>query len=308
MECVKDKKELRSLTPDVIFNRLMQLHAEMMSPAKLPKNLVEESPLRPYMVFSTNIKTLTEEEIRSANMYLSATLLTIKNKYLANSIKPPYEATQAAAWAYEILAQHIPWRRYQEALVLWLWGSSSLEGRRISPPKESADREIDVPIAKAIAPKLDGSVMSVPKILEKTIEDAMVINDVKTAKKAASLLLHVKQSLDDYKNEQGKKRVDVRFLERMASRLRDGEYGKVTIRDGYIELNTSDPNFIFNPKLIQSEPNGGKFGKRSSLLYIQTRIIADDMGFNSDKMELIPVISSDSNSCIKIEFSLIDKK
>lgn len=309
MEIIKDKTELRNIKPKEIFSRLMQLHAEQMfSTDGLPKEILENSPLRQHLVFSANIKRLTEAEIRSANLYLSETLTIIKKKYLAKKISPPYEATQSAAWAYEILTPRIPKRRYQEALMLWLWGSPAMEGRRIHPPKETEDREISIALADYVACSMEHCLTDVPKILEQAITEAKACGDEITLVKASTLLSHVQQSFANYEREQQRKRLDDKFLERLATRLRKGSYGKVTVRKGYIELNINDPNFTFNPKVLQPEPNGGKFGKRSSLLAIHTKMEADGLGLNSEKMELRPSITYISDTCVKLDFVFTDKK
>ena len=311
MELVKNKEEARSLSSDEIFRRLMSLYDEMVhSTDRLPKEFVKalpESSRRLYMVFNANKERLTDDEVRSANIYLSETLSNIRKKYLAKKKQPPYEATQAAAWGYEILSSFILKRRYQEALILWLWSSPAFDGRRIHIPKEAEDSEISIALANVVAPKLDGTAQSVPKILEQVISESKTCDNNVIFTKASILQEHAEKSLTNYGSEQSKKRVDVKFMERMANRLRAGEYGKVTVRNNYIELNTKDPNFTFNPKALQVEPNGGKFGKRSSLLTIQTKIVADDMGFNSADKELRPVITSLPNGIVKLEFYFSEK-
>lgn len=311
MECVKDKNEARSLPSEEIFTRLLSLYDEMVhSTDRLPKEYVEslpESTRRLHMVFTANKERLSNDEIRSANIYLSETLSNIKKKYLGKKKQPPYEATQAAAWGYEILSSFVPKRRYQEALILWLWSSPAFEGRRIHIPKETEDVEITIALANAIAPKLDGTAKTVPQILAQVIAESKSCGNETLHTKASILLEHTRQALANYEREQDLKRRDEKLIERMANRLRHGEYGKVTVRNGYIELNTKDPNFTFNPKALQVEPNGGKFGKRSSLIAIQTKIVADEMGFNNADFELLPVISSSSDGIVKLEFQFVKK-
>lgn len=291
MECVKSQKEIRSLKPDEIWKRLMDFYS------------MEDEP--------------TEDEIQNAHWYLDAALAIIDNSFLRNKVldnhpnSPCFYLAQAAAFTYDCLSLIDPRRCYQKALLIWLNSCPQIiNSRRVSFPQELADSQISVSLARVIGGRTDDSLEDVPKLLERTILMAKENKDEKMSKKATALRSFVNQTLANSYNEQKQLGVQRRFLEQIAGPLKKYPVGQVIVESNYLKLKTNNPKF---PYSLESIPLYGGVGngedkKLFMLVETYTKMAGDDLGLNSEQSELKPVISIESDSCIKIGFDWIDKK
>lgn len=291
MECVKDKKELRSLTPHEIWERLIDFYS------------MEDEP--------------TQEEIKNAHWYLNSALLIIDNKFLRNRVLDNHPnslcflLSQAAAFAYDCLSLIDQGRCYQKALLIWLNGCPQIiNGRRVSFPQELADSQISASLARVIGGRTDDTLKDVPKLLERTIQIAKDNHDEKTSKKASAFLSFVTQKLADNKNAQNQLGGQRMFLEQIANHLKGYPVGKVNVESNSIKLHTNNPKF---PYSLESIPlyggeGNGEDKKLLTLVEVFTKMACEDFGLKFEDSELKPLIFVESTSCIKIEFTWVDKK
>lgn len=287
MECVKTKEELFALTPDEIYNRLVDFYNEGGSGDN-------------------------EEEIICAGRYLSRALHFLANKYLRNKVKddspesPCFFLAQAAAFAYDCLAPISYKHAYQKALLIWLNNSDLIQGRRIPLPKELEDKPITPSLAKVIGGRSEDTLDDVPELLEHAIQQAKGSNDELMACKATALLDFIRTALMTYAKEQTSISVQQKFIVRMGEIVKAFPLGRVVVKATSVELHTNDPAFPFNPQAIPFG-TGEALDKLNTLLEIYTKMTADRLCINNEKMELRHAMSSVSDSCIIITFSLIDK-
>lgn len=287
MECVKTKEELFALSPDEIYNRLVDFYNEGGSGDN-------------------------EEEIICAGRYLSRALYFLANKYLRNKVKddspesPCFLLAQAAAFAYDCLSPISYKLAYQKALLIWLNSSDLIQGRRIPLPKELEDKPITPSLAKVIGGRSEDTLDDVPELLEHAIQQAKGSNDELMACKATALLAFIRTALMTYAKEQTSISVQQKFIVRMGEIVKAFPLGRVVVKATSVELHTNDPAFPFNPQAIPFG-SGEALDKLNTLLEIYTKITADRLCINNEKMELRHAMSSVSDSCIIITFSLIDK-
>ncbi len=288
MECVKTKEELFALSPDEIYNRLVDFYNEGGSGDN-------------------------EEEIICAGRYLSRALHFLANKYLRNKENdglpnsPCFHLAQAAAFGYDCLASISYKHAYQKALLIWLNNSDLIQGRRIPLPKELEDKPITPSLAKVIGGRSEDTLDDVPELLEHAIQQARENNDEAMASKATALLAFIRNALTTYKKEQATITVQQKFMESMGQTVKAYPLGRVVVKANRIELYTNDPAFPFNPQEIPFAPDDD-LGKLNTLLEVYTKMTADKLGINSDKMELKHAMFSYSSNCIIITFSLKNKK
>ena len=289
MELITDKSEARILKPDEVWKRLMDFYNEM----------DDET---------------TEVEFQNANWYLDSALSILDKRFLNNKVSdkhpnsPCFHLAQAAAFAYDCLAL-VDYRRcYQKALLIWLHAYPSImRGSKILNQKEIKDRKITNSLARVIGGRTDDSLTDVPQLLERTIQKARENKDDAMVCKATVFLSVVKETLTARQDEQKSIGIQQRFLEELADYLKGYEVGKVKVKTDCIELITNDSKFPFNlESLIMF--CGDKSEKLKNLVEVYTKIAADDLGINSDRFTIKPVIFLRVKGLHKNQFFLIIKK
>lgn len=288
MKCVKDKKEVRSLSPHEIWDRLMAFYQ------------LENAP--------------TDEEIQNAHWYLNSALSIIDNKFLRNKVhdnhpdSPCFYLVQAVVFTYDYLALIDCGRCYQKALMVWLNKSpisvKDNKGRRVSIPKELEDSQISASLARVVGRYLDESLEEVPQLLKSAIQLAKESNNTKILKKASTFLSLIEEL---FPNEipMG---VERKFLELLAKQLRCILRAEVVVKPNCIELRSNNPDFLVRLDDItlykeETDPTA----KLQKILEFITKLEALKMEIISEDRELKPVIIEESEHCKKVNFIFIDK-
>ena len=329
MELVKNKEELHSLTAVEIYNRMIALYKRVYlrkTPEQMReiKGLVRDSRrLFQAKVVTANIQSLTEDEVKSANMYLMAMLSIIKNKYLTkkkrlahepdDDFKGFYHTTEhLIATFFNILSHHVYRRGYQRAKMYWMWYRDRITVGLRPIPKELDDRDISLTLSLSIAPYFLAKFEEIPQCLETVIQQAQTANDEKMVKKATALRSIIVETHEAYKKEWASMSTEQKFLSSLARALKErGSYGKVIELDKHIELN---PHLQVTYPFFQEVHTwwNVKPGKEMVLdehlhLSMEVRRIADELGLNCGTKELRPVISTTERGYIKIGFTWEDK-
>ena len=295
MECVKTKEELFALSPD-----------------EIAKHLEDFSDVAYEELWEENWEeTISKEELQCADRYLERALFFM-NKFIRRKDKDTnpnttwHRLAKATAAGYDNLSPVMYRRCYQKALLLWKYNSDLMLGRRINLPDELDDKNITYALAQFIGSEVDGSQSEIG-LLEQAVQNAKKHNDNAMADKIISLIAWLTEVLSTYEKEKKDKGVQRRFLETIANFLKLYSLGKVTLRGNRIELKTNDPKFPFN---LKSLPLGSDATMETlnEMIATSTTFTANEMGINNDKMELKHAMSSCSNNCIIITFSLKNKK
>ncbi len=294
MECVKTKEELFALSPDEIAKRLEDF-SDVAYEELWEENWEE---------------TISKEELQCADRYLERALFFM-NKFMRRKDKDTnpnttwHRLAKATASGYDILSPAMYRRCYQKALLLWKYNSDLMLGRRINLPDELDDKNITYALAQFIGSEVDGSQSEIG-LLEQAVQNAKKYNDNAMADKITSLIAWLTEVLSTYEKEKKDKGGQRRFLESIANFLKLYTLGRVTLRGNRIELKTNDPKFPFN---LKSLPLGSDATMETlnEMIATYTTFTANQMGINNEKMELRHAMSSLSDSCIIITFSLIDK-
>lgn len=312
MKCVNSPQEVRdTLKPEEIFARLIAFREELEENTdRLPDTLQDETPSE---IFLANLNLLTKEEIKSADIYLDATLAILKNKLLRHnkkgvsrdSLLDAYEA----AWAgLQILMDVKPKRAYQVAVIIWLSDCKYYFGRNIPLPKQFESKEINLPIANGAVSALmhhrKYEIPDLPMLLEQIIQSAESQGDKTILDKATAFLPFVRQAIDEREREQSKKGSLERVLDELRNRLLSFQvFGKVSVRGNYIELDPNDPDFVFNPDAMVKYDSVIKEKNKETLPVSMVKRLGRDMGFEQHGIFLKPIITRLPNGCIKIEIT-----
>ena len=329
MELVKNKEELHSLTAVEIYNRMTALYKSVY--LRLTKEQKEEfqgldgdsRPLFRAKVATANIQGLTNDEVRSANMYLMAMLSIIKNKFLTKKKRFAHEPDEdfrgfyhktehLTARFFDILSHYVYRRGYQRALMFWMWYRDRIQVGLRPIPKELDDREITLSLSLFVAPRFSAELEEIPQWLETVIQQAQTANDEKMVKKATALRSIIVEAHEAYKKAWASMSAQQKFLFSLARALKmKGTYGKVIELDDHIELN---PHLQDSYPFIQKKHPwwNVKPGKEMVLnellpLSVEVRRIADELGINCGTKELRPVTSTTERGYIKIDFTWEDK-
>lgn len=295
MELVKNKEELFALSPDEIASRLEDF-SDVAYEELWEENWEE---------------TISKEELQCADRYLERALFFM-NKFMRRKEKDTnpnttwHRLAKATASGYDNLSPVMYRRCYQKALLLWKYNSDLMLGRRINLPEELDDKNITYALAQFIGSEVDGSQSEIG-LLEQAVQTAKKHNDDEMADKITTLITWLSEVLSTYKKEQKDKGGQRRFLESIANFLKRYTLGRISLRGNRIELKTNDPKFPFN---LKSLPLGSDATMETlnEMIATCTTFMANEMGINNEKMELKHAMSSVSDSCIIITFSLIDKK
>lgn len=321
MECVNSPQEVRdTLKPEEIFARLIAFREELEENTdRLPDTLQDGAPSE---IFLANLNLLTKEEIKSADIYLDATLAILKNKLLRHNKKGVsrdslLDAYEAAGAGLQILMEVKPKRAYQVALIIWLSECKYYFGRNIPLPKQFEHKEINLPIANRVASSLDNYknewgkgnsrnfiIPDLPLLLEHVIELAKSEKDKTIQDKAAAFLPFVRQAIEEREREYSKKGSLERFLDELRNRLLSFQvFGKISVRGNYIELDPNDPDFVFNPDAWVKYDSVIKEKNKETLPISIVKRLGRDMGFEQHGIFLKPIITRLPNGCIKIEIT-----
>ena len=294
MECVKTKEELFALSPDEIAKRLDDF-SDVVYDELWEENWEE---------------TISKEELQCADRYLERALFFM-NKFMRRKDKDTsWNSTcsrlaKTTVFAYHSLSPVMYRRCYQKALLLWKADSDIMFRRRINIPKELDDTNITFALAKFIEGDLFDD-KTPTELLEHAVQKAKEQNDEAMANKMTSLIAWMTEALSTYEKEKQEKGVQRRFLEFVAALLKRYPLGKVIVKSNSIELKKNDPKFPFN--LESLSPNkSGTMENLDHMLSVCATQGGNLFGINNDKMELKHAMSSVSDSCIIITFSLIDK-
>lgn len=321
MKCVNSPQEVRdTLKPEEIFARLIAFREELEENTDRLPDTLQDGALSE--IFLANLNLLTKEEIKSADIYLDATLAILKNKLLRHnkkgvsrdSLLDAYEATEAGL---QILMEVKPKRAYQVALIIWLSECKYYFGRNIPLPKQFEHKEINLPIANRVASSLTNYknewgkghsrnfiIPDLPLLLEHVIELAKSEKDKTIQDKAAAFLPFVRQAIEEREREYSKKGSLERFLDELRNRLLSYQaFGKISVRGNYIELDPNDPDFVFNPDALVKYDSVIKEKNKETLPVSIVKKLGRDMGFEQHGIFLKPIITRLSNGCIKIEIT-----
>lgn len=303
MECVRNQDESDALSPSQIFKRLGKFIDEMsQSVDRLPNEFVEQlppTPLSAVKLLHANVKTLTREEYKSIDCYLTSSLKIIKGM-LQKKKEPSLDSLFTIGAAHDIFSIASYKRRYQKALILWMWGREQVEAVCRPIPSQLADREINLQVARALYGKFeDDSLDDIPKMLESVIQQAQAADDESWVNKATALLSLIEganrtheQEWRSVNAEQDAKwkamNAQERFLTEVAKHLKGKKYKAVV-----------------NPDHIQLIPNSDYDIPMSSLeevVYVYAKIEAEKFGMNTTEMELCPQTSTTPEGYIRIDF------
>ena len=319
MECVNSPQEVRdTLKPEEIFARLIAFREELEENTdRLPDSFQDEAPNE---IFLANLNLLTKEEIKSADIYLDATLAILKNIVLRHNKKGIdglkfIDADEAAGAGLQILMEIKPKRAYQVALIIWLSECKYYFGRNIPLPKQFEHKEINLPIANRVASSLDNYkkewekgdsrkfiIPDLPLLLEHVIELAKSEKDKTIQDKAAAFLPFVRQAIDEREREYSKKGSLERVLDELRNRLVSAKvFGKVSVKGNYLELDPNDPDFEFNPDALEKYDSVVKAKNNDTLLTSMVKRLGKDMGFAEHGVFIKPVITILPSGCVKIE-------
>ena len=327
MELVKDKDELHSLTAVEIYNRMTALYKRVyLRLSKEQKEEVKGLDMDSRLLFrakvaTDNIQGLTEDEVKSANMYLMAMLSIIKNKYLTKKKRLAHEpdvdgfyhkTEHLTARFFDILSHYVYRRGYQRALMFWMWYRDRIQVSLRPIPKELDDREITLSLSLFVAPKFRAELEEIPQWLDTVIMQAETAHDEKMVKKATALRSSIVEAHEAYKKAWASMSAQQKFLFSLARALKmKGTYGKVIELDDHIELN---PHLQVTYPFIQKKHpwwnvKPGKEMVLNELLPLsrEVRRIADELGLNCGTKELRPVTSTTERGYIKIGFTWEDK-
>lgn len=301
-------------TADEIFSRLIAIHEEMSeNPDRLSKSYKDADDGE---VFLQNIQTLSDAERKCVHLYLSYTLDRIQNDFFRNQKGAEkkkgepnsrlIDATHAAACGLDIMRWVQAKRAYQTALIVWYGRGRTILGRNPSLPKEVQDRAITQPLGSAICQKMTAweknwrerkfTALDVPSLIEKAIQMAKEQEEEIILKKASALLLIVNQAISDYEAEQANKPLMSKVLEEVEQLMYRDLFGKVSIKDGYIEIDPNDPGFHFMPSVLEKYPDGSR-----SLLDAYIAQVGKKLGLRKHGILLKSAISTLPNGCIKVE-------
>lgn len=313
MECVNSSQEVRkNLKSDEIFTRLIDFRDELEENTdRLPDNFKDEGS---WEIFLANLNLLTKEEIKSANIYLDATLDILNNNLLRHKNKGInkgrlIDAFEAAAAGLNILMEVESERAYQVALIIWLSECKFYFGRNIPLPKQFTDRAINLPIANGTASSLlnyrsskDYNIPDLPLLLEQVIQLAKSQDNEKILGKASKLLLFVHQAIVEREEEHKRKGTLEKVLIELRNRLLSFKtFGKVTIKGNYLELDPNDPDFYFLPDALERYDSVVKQKNNETVLVSMVKKLGESMGFAKHGIFLKPLITRLPNGCIKIE-------
>lgn len=311
---VQHKDELQMFLADEIFSRLIAIHEEMAeNPDRLPKSYKDADDGE---VFLQNIQTLSDGERKCVHLYLSYTLDRIQNDFFRNQKGAKQkkgklkgglcDATEAAACGLDIMRWVQAKRAYQTALIVWYGRGRTILGRNPSLPKEVQDRAITQPLGNAICQKMTAwekdwrerqfTAFDVPSLIEKAIQMAKEQEEETILKKASALLPIVNQAISDYEAAQKNMPLMTKVLEEVEKLLYKDLFGKVSIKDGYIEIDPNDPGFHFHPDVLEQHSDG-----HCSLLDAYIAQVGKKLGLREYGVFLKSKITSLPNGCIKVE-------
>lgn len=310
---VQHKDELQRFTADEIFARLTAIHEEMCeNPDRLPRSYRDADMGE---VFLQNIQALSNEERNSVHLYLSYTLDRIRNDFFRNQKGADkkkgepngrlIDATHAAACGLDIMRWVQAKRAYQVALIVWYGRGRTILGRNPALPKEFQDRNITQAIGNSICPYINAweknweegpfSALDVPSLIEKTIQLAKEQGEKIILKKASDLLQIVNQAISDYKAAQENKTLMTKVLEEVEKLMYPRNFGKVTIKENYIEIDPNAPGFHFMPAVLEKQSDG-----RRSLLDAYIANVGKELGLREHGIFLKSEINTLPDGCIKI--------
>lgn len=320
MELVQNKEELRALSPDEIFKRLNRVFYDIyIRSSKEQREQTkemgrEEKSLWRAKMTTERIAALTLAEIKSIDMYLSASLAILKNKLLRkqNDLSPSDKSAIVAAFNI-LVSANVYKRGFQKALMMWIAKRDKVQTGLRPIPFELQDRNIPHSLAQEMGRRFQDELSSIPSLLREVIKEAKSCNDEKILNKASGLLTLVENAFVAHEKDWKSLKGDAKFMVELATLLKKmGTFGKVIVKSDHIELN---PNLQDEYPFIQ-KPHPWwrvKPGKKMVLnglipLSVYTKRIAESLGLNSDTQELRPVTSLTEKGCIRIDFIWTTRK